>query len=220
MTVANVWQNPKCWQESYCKSWLLALLWIASQNLPINFHLGKKMSMSMDKYMWYGIVKAMEYFKMLKRMKMFRLKRAAPNSTPPSSQAEDVLLSAYVWMRATCWAPATASSWERRQEQFECCGESCLQKHCLEKKKTVTSQLQVPLMLNQVRVYQLYQIYQLFEQNRQTCYEPETNCFFCTASHRSGKDFQSFASTSQWSENKQISQVACTHWPCSPGSFY
>jgi len=47
-----------------------------------------------------------------------------------------ILLSAYIWISPTCWAPVTASSWEgRRREQFERCRESCLWKHHLKKKK-------------------------------------------------------------------------------------
>lgn len=49
-------------------------------------------------------------------------------------------LSAYVWMRPTCWAPMTASSWERRRlEKFEhCCG-SCLWKHHKKQKAAASS---------------------------------------------------------------------------------
>lgn len=130
----------------------------------------------------------MGHFKMLKQIEMFRLKRAALNSPSPSSQAEDVLLSALPLSEGNLLSSSDSIQPRKEGEKFECCGWSSLQTHSLEKKKITTSQLQVPLMLNKVRVYQLYQIYQLFNRIDRGAKNQKQTVVFCAAPYLSGKD--------------------------------
>lgn len=126
-------------------------------------------------------------------------------------------LSVCVWMRPTCWAPVTASSWERRRrEQFERCCESCLWKHHFKKKTTTNKQNHNKAAASSGKAEQRDGLSVVVWMEK-TAALRTANKLFCV---------QHLISLSgallvhlRWSQSKQIWRVACTDWPCSPESF-
>jgi len=107
-----------------------------------------------------------------------------------------ILLSAYIWISPTCWAPVTASSWEgRRREQFERCRESCLWKHHLKKKKKAKQHNNAAASSSTAERVDGLSVVVWIEKT--AALWTSDKLFWCTAPHLSGKDCQSFVSTPQ-----------------------
>lgn len=161
----------------------------------------------------------MGHFKMLKPMEMLRLKRAAPNSTSPSSQAEDVFgFTVCICLNeANLLSPTDSVRLRKKQARAIWTLLWELPVEASFKKKKNHHHNKAAASSNKVEGGDSLSVVVWMEKT--AVLRTSNKLFLCTAPHLSGDDFQSTVVHLRWSESKQISQAACTDWPCYPESF-